>query len=220
MDNEENKSVGIPRPVKAFYIHKEDVSRLEFADGSTGKYFMRGGICWPRFVNIDNGVLGFAILCGQNVDTGVITVFEQKPFSVIDHVINNETNMIEVEGLSPWFNRCWNMYFARVYYHSASSETRMKYVLKVVESRMIDPKPDFPEINFGEFADFEQSLWETIMERKLESREGEPLGEALRNWSSAVEQPPVVDALSCCLAGLERYPYRSLQPKQRIIEWM
>ena len=212
----------IERPLKVHLDGDGKLSILEFSDREVGRYYMRGGICWPRFEGRDVGMVGCAVMCGQDVDSGIIRVFEQCEFAVIDHIVTPE-GLIEIEGLAPWFNMCWSRYMARKFYYSSShTETHRKYLLEVLRSKMIEPKPEFIEVFFGDSDDMTHTLCSRIQERKFQHRAEDQLAEEFPVWHAELGAPPaVIDAVCVCVEGFSRYQYRPRAGKgQRKIKWM
>ncbi len=177
-----------------------------------GEYHMRGGICFPVPVRFgaDLGAAGFVLLAGQNVETGVIYVFEERPFLTIDHVIGVE-DKIEFEGCCQWFNECWSYYYGRDYYWHQDPETRKTYLLELVRSKMVEPRPHLLEIDWRDDYGIEHLIWRMGNTGKLKFKADGELHDALRLLEVQSDRSmliPGVHALKCCLAGFTRYPHR------------
>ncbi len=198
------------RPRKVLYDLEKRISTLYFHDGSSGDYRMRGAVCWPMTVERTKGdpnVEGFILMAGQDVDTGKVFIFEQKKFVVVDHIVNN--GVIEFEGISSWFNRCWSKYFARDFFWNQTREHAKAYRLEVIRSKMIDPKPQFIEVGWGDVAEVKHTVWKLVKTNKIWYEQGSQLHEELDLIKKGeLETVPSVHAMMCLAYGLERYPIR------------
>lgn len=197
----------LQRPIRANYLKDKELSYLEFPDKSGGEYYLRGGICWPKYSGLNEGIQGFAILAGLDVSTGIIRIFEERRFSSVDH-IQTADGKIEIEGLSSWFNKNWNKYYAAYYFFSQIGETHKKYLLDVVRSDMVQPKPLFVEIKPMEDANIDQIVFSKLQENKLEYFSEGPVHKCIQQWDLVPTKPPVAEALGTCISGITRYPYR------------
>ncbi len=200
----------IKKPINVEFNRVRQTSILSFRDGSDGEYRMRGGVCWP--ITIERGgvsdVEGYILMSGQNVDTRKITVFEQKKFVVIDHILRPDRS-IEYEGLSPWFNRCWSKYFARDFFWHQSKELTKNFRLEVTRSAMINPKPQFIEVPWSDDAETKHIVWRFTKTHKLEYDKGSQVHVELDLIKKGEKQTLAsFHALTCMLAGIDRFPIR------------
>jgi len=164
------------------------------------------------------GIRGFALLGGMDVQSGIIYIFQQTSFVTIEHVLGDDGG-IRFKGLCEWFNRCWSKYFgASFFYHGsgARGETYKSYLLQILRSPMVDPTPHFTEILWGDNVDAELRIWEQLTLKKLQHRNDEPLMNALTSYSVDHERKsPEIFALMSLLMGFERFPYRKSKKKTR-----
>lgn len=207
----------IKRPEKVYFNKENKTSRLYFQaepgeeggankPASQGEYYMRGGVCWP--VLVGHQVRGYAILAGMDIETKKTYIFEEKAFSCIDHIIG-ESGGIEVEGASSWFNMCWTSYFADTFYYHNYGETHKKYMLQVLRSSMIKPKPCFIDAPWQDEDQALQAIYERTQQNKLFYKENGALIASLRSMNVKPDKlPPEIIALMCCISGMERYPFR------------
>jgi hypothetical protein len=83
---------------------------------------------------------GFALVCGRRVADGITYVLSERAFVTVDHV-QDDAGRIQFEGLSTWFVDAWAQWFAAVYAWKQPWETNRRYLLQVLRSEMIQPKP-------------------------------------------------------------------------------
>ncbi|MCP4570578.1 MAG: hypothetical protein GY841_23585 [FCB group bacterium] len=199
------------KPRKVLFDMEKQTSTLYFSDGSNGDYRMRGGVCWPMSVERTPGnpdIEGFILMAGQNVDTGKVFIFEQRTFVVIDHIVN-QSGVIEYEGISSWINKCWSKYYARDFFWNQTREHAKSYRLEVIRSKMIDPKPQFIEVGWGDVAEVKHTVWRLVKTGKIWYEKGSQLHEELDLIKKGqIESVPSVHAMMCLAYGLERYPIR------------
>lgn len=184
-------------------------SMLHFDDGEVMQCYMRGGVCWPVLTERSDQpeFQGFILMCGQDVKTGEVHVFEQERFVVIDHIICQD--VIKYYGISAWLNRVWTKYFARDYYWHQPHELHKRYLLQVIRSEMVAPKPQFIEVDWEDDAQAQMIVWEYItLDRVRFPKDSELHRELHLVQMKEKETSPAVYALQCALAGMERFPWR------------
>jgi hypothetical protein len=199
------------RPSKVHYNLEENTSILFFPDGTTGEYSVRGSLCFPILVENpvqhSHELVGYALLACQDVSSKVVTVFEQRSFTNIDPIV--EDNIIKHDGLARWFNMNWNMYFGRKYYFQAESEITRKYRLDVSRSAMIEPKPSLIEVHIYENDNMNNLIWQYLKRGLLRFENKSPLHECLKSLQEGSKSvPPAILALQLLLCGIDRYPYK------------
>lgn len=202
----------IEKPNKAHFNLEQRTSTLYFEDQVHADYMMRGGVCWPIPVDTGKGldVYGYIIMCGYDVKTGLVTVFEQTDFIVIDNILKPD-RAIEYPGIAPWINRCWSKYFAQDFFWNQDWELAKTYRLQVIRSEMIEPKPQFIEIGWSDLAEAQQTLWKYVKVGKVSIEKDSKLYKQLELTKSTDKQIyPATHALMCCLCGIERSPYRKV----------
>ena len=199
-------SINLGRPYIKSYDVERKISELFFQKDQavpSGEYYLRGGICFP--VINDDGISGYATMCGKHLGSGVIYVLEEQEFCTIDH-IKSQTGRIEFKGLSTWFNDCWTNYFADSYYYHQDYETCKKYRLQVIRSIMINPKPHFIEIKWQDADQAMHTIFEKDMLNQLKySSKGKIYQEMQEYNATPDEKYPALHALKCALAGYDRY---------------
>jgi len=200
----------IEKPHKAYYELDQRTSTLYFRESESGQYMMRGGVCWP--IPVDDGgkkdVYGYILMAGQNVETKLVTIFEQVQFVVIDHILRPDRS-IEHHGISTWFNRCWSKYFASDFFWHQDNELSRKYLLEIIRSEMIRPKPQLIEVGWSDTEEAKQVIWKFVKLGKLRIEKDSQLYRELEKTKVGEKQTwPAVHALMCCLCGIERFPWR------------
>ena len=217
MNESENESI-IQAPEIRVWNKPERYTRFEFKDKKhplAGRYFMRGGICWPRPV-LKMGTTsaeGCCVVCGHFLDKGWVVCFEEKPFVCIDHILRDDGG-VQFEGVSTFFNETWSKYFLDTWYFRQSLMTSKSFRLQVARSEMIVPKPHFVEALWEDEAYADGVLWSVISTGKLKYRQGGLIHDALQKYQMRPvgvmlePRPPVIHALICALVGMERYPWR------------
>jgi len=202
------------KPTKSSYDADRRISRLEFGRDdhpANGDYYLRGGICWP-----ESGVApgqkpqGYALLIGFDIRTKIMRVFEQTEFLVVDHILRTDGG-IERVGLSVWFNEAWIRYFCRTFYYNQPESLHKTYLFQTIRSKMIEPKPHFPELLWRE----NREAWSVVSAKvetdkiKMDPKSG--LNDALLQYYASLDGrmvPPAVWSLMCAVYGMERYPWR------------
>ena len=221
--------MSLTRPARVTKNRENDTSRLFWQPPSPifdGEYYVRGGICWPgRIPSTAQDVSGYAVLVGINVDNDTAVVFEEMPFSCVDDVID-EKGVIKVSGLSHWFNKNWDTYFADYYYVCQDPVTVKKHTLQVHRSKVITARAGFCDVKSTNILSAMDVVWERTQRRQLKYGAGvakEAFG-SLRD--QAPEQAEGVDlslklmlaepmvvkpagwALAQALRGMEMHPFR------------
>lgn len=187
---------------------------LYFKDDDPREFYMRGAVCWPISF-IRNGAVdvnGFILMAGMDVQTGVVQVFEQRDFVVVESIIGKDYK-VEFEGVSRWFNGIWSRYFARDYYWHHEVEQARKYRLEVIRSMVIDPKPQFIEVPWTDSTDADHLIWMLVKTGKLKFESGSQVHRELEIAKEAEKETiPAMHALRCLVMGLGRYPWKEKYP--------
>lgn len=203
----------IVKPLVARFDHEKRVSSLIFDDkksiAPSGKYFMRGGICFPTLC--DDTVRGHAVMTGTNINTQKTYIFDEVKFSCIDHILDEETQCIQHKGASQFFNKMWNEYYAKQYFFNQDYTLQRRYRLQISRSPMIDPKPSFIELPWK---DEDQSI-NAIFEKESFGRlfykkEGGVMADMKLYSAKSDKFLPALHALKCALNGLEKYRIKDL----------
>lgn len=182
-----------------------------------GEYYLRGGICWPVTVRVGSecAAVGFVLIIGQSIVTGKRLVFEERAFSCVDPIVGAD-GRIEFDGVASWFNQVWTSYACRDYYWHQDEQTHKAYLLQVIRSLMIEPKPQFIEVPWQDEEQVTPLYWKYLNTDRLKYKGADAGGELhgqLRQYQLAmgaekIESFPAVLALMCALAGMERSPWR------------
>lgn len=206
----------IPTPIAQQFDVDAGCSLLTFSgkrehatEPSTGRYHVRGGIRWPN-LSVDGILDGFAVVCGQELDTGRIYVFEEKPFSTVENIYKDDGNL-EYEGLSSWLNLMWTRYYCNTFYDNEWPEARKVFHLQVLRSHNITPKPRMPEVFWREDGEPLSRMWELGQAHKLIFGKDGKVHNAVRMVTADVGRRPssAVWSLLCCLTGILRCPSKS-----------
>ena len=215
------ESSPIRRPVKVVSDADRRTSRLWFdskdsQDTISGEYYLMGGISWPFAVvqGLRMTINGYAVLCGMQVNTGMITVFENTSFRSVDPIID-ATGRITENGLTQWLNRNWMLYQARIYWWYEQGTIHERYARALYKSRMVEPKPRMIECRWSDDGSPEHLLWIHAAEGSLRMVSG--LDEEIKAGDNDPKQPcPAKHALLCALVGYEQKRWKD--PKDRR-EW-
>jgi hypothetical protein len=185
--------------------------RLDFPVGSvapSGLYDVRGGICWPRLTSDGQQVIGAALLCGKQKSTGIVYVFEEAEFAVVDWVTAPDRSVEPYPALSPLLGLAWTAYGSRTFYWHQDYETGRKYLRQIYRSELIEPKPVLPEVPWQEPAAALAAVFLADGTGLLRNREGGILHQAMSFYAAnrQLEPLPALHALAVALAGYERRP--------------
>ena len=196
------------KPYNRHFNAEQGTSLLYFKDAERGEYYVRGGICFPMFVDgTPPDVFGYAVLGCQDINTGVVSIFEHQPYHVIDNIVEN--GEILHQGLASWFNLCWSRYYGRKFFYSQDYETSRKYRLDIHRSGMIQPKPEIIEIESYDEADRQHIVWSYVKMNRLRFEANSTIHIKLENMKRGDKTPhPAIYALQVLLCGIDRFPYR------------
>lgn len=207
-------------PVACIINDQRKTSTLVFANRQQGEYYMRGGICFPLTdVQGDHcKTMGYAVLCGLQVDTGLVRVFEHRPFDSTEHRMDESGHLL-AEGIISWINRNWSIYGARSYYWHEDGVMTETYQHRIRRSKNAMPKPWFVEVLWPGSGSPEHVIWHRESDGSLaiprslrEAVEAEQ-AEISRDSRKNVLNPPK-HALICALVGLEQNPWRPRRQKR------
>lgn len=215
------------KPDNAIYNPSRGTSTLIFnQDGDFPKheeYYIRGGICWPMSYKEGGEIKssGFIILGGVNCATGKIVIFEQTNFVTVNPFVRD--NIIENNGVIRWFNDNWNKYFSNTYYWNQSKELNKKFRADIRRSEMIQPKPMFKRVSWGNDEDALHRLWVHIKSGKNNTYFGKKVDDngnptVLYQKISDLHKGekdihPAIRALMCLIIGFDSFPW--IKPKER-----
>ncbi len=205
------------KPQKAHFNIERGTVNLYFPrDPKTGEipwseYYLKGGICFPIPIQSQEGdtdVQGYVLMAGVDQISKVITIFEEIPFLVINNIVALD-GTLEFKGVGPEFNRIWAKYYAKDYYFHQHLEAKKQYLLEILRTRSIEPKPAFIEVPWDTVEEAMHIVWKNIKTGKLRyQKDGQLHRELGKVEKGDKEIFPSVYALQVLLAGLERFPYR------------
>lgn len=165
----------LTHPDQVFYDPAKKLSKLfwdkkidhALAPPNGAEYYLRGGISFPSLMEsggfgASRDVTGFAVMVAYCFSNRKYYVVGECEFSTIDNILDPDGNGIALTGACNFFNKMWTTYYALDYYWSGHSETVMKYILQVVRSPMIEPKPHFIEISPGVPGQQQQAVYELL----------------------------------------------------------
>ncbi|MFA5107757.1 MAG: hypothetical protein WC497_05550 [Patescibacteria group bacterium] len=180
-------------------------------DVRNGEYYVRGGICWPVAVrNSDGGsAVGHSVVVGFNLQSKLYTVFEDNEFVCVDPIV--EGGRLTFEGVASWFNTCWARYYCRYWYHHQDETTHRTYLMQVVRSKMIEPKPGFIEIPWTDEKAVAPVFWRLVNTKRLKFTSPaimDQAGQYQASLGAEMAMFPAVYALTCALVAMERWPWR------------
>jgi hypothetical protein len=206
----------LEKPVSALANAERRTSTLFFEEREPLEFYLRGGIAWPTIVDRadSSDFEGFAILGGLNLETNKIEIFEQRNFLTIDHVLEQDphakTTKIEYHGLGPWFNECWNKYYASTFYYHQDTELNKRYRIEVIRSKWIkQPKPNFVEVPWLDDDEAQMTVWRYVRFNNLVIEKDSQLAkELVMVKPGEKEMKPSVHSLQCLLTALDRFPPR------------
>ncbi len=175
-----------------------------------GEYFMRGGIAWPS--ESERGEVGFALLGGVHVESGVLFIFEQLEWWVVEAIPGQPFG-----DLAHFFYRAWTTYYADTWYWRGDDLTKRQYLREVRSSKFIDPQPHLARVDWANDVQAFMALGMWGAGGKLVQRAnaglddgGQPIPgllDATRQHKADKERvdPPLEAMLALC-AGLSKRP--------------
>lgn len=197
------------KPVSCKFIPERQTSLLFFKDKEAEEYCVRGALCFPVLVDAPGGrdVVGYALVGCQDVKGGAVHVFEQKDFTVIDHIVKD--GRIQHTGLSQWLNKVWSKYYCRKFFFSQDYELSKKYRLDIHRSVMVEPKPVMIEIETHDDYEMQHTIWSYVKTARVIMEAGSVLFQKLQQLKQGDKQVhPAIYALQVLLCGFDRFPYR------------
>jgi len=205
----------IVKPIRVAFRPERKTAVLQFpSDGPEPmECDIRGGIAMPMHMEGQQQLVGFAVLAGLELRTKKITIYEQRQFSTIEHVLA-PNGTIEYEGISSFFNQCWTNYFGIKFYTFQKPQLTKKYRTQVYRSEMIKPKPQFLKVHWGDSPiDAHQTLQELSLNRKLLVDKDSPLSTVFAKYESSPAAmkkftEPEMQAFLACLVGYQTSPWR------------
>lgn len=198
---------------------------LFFENREPSEFLFRGGITWPQIVERAGAkdFEGFALLAGLNIKTKIVEIFEQRSFLTIEHILEQrrqpqDSPKIEYYGLGPWFTKLWNRYRAKTFFWFQDFELNKRYLLEVLRSEWIVPKPAFIEVPWVDDSEAQMLVWRYVKFNKIRiEKESQLAQDLMLVQKGEKETMPSVHALQCLLTGLDRFAIK--EQKQERVTW-
>lgn len=199
------------KPKAVTWNQEKGYSRLIFGEDDvvssgapSGEYLMRGGLAFPMLLDDKITIRGYAIMCGLNVKTGVIYVFEEFEYFSIDNII--EDNKLLFEGLAGQIPIWWKYYFADSFFVNQDFDTKRKYSRQLIRSYLANPSPRFLQVHWKNEDQPIQSIYEKDAIGKLIYRKNGVLFLEMEMFRADSERVlPALHALKCAITGIEKY---------------
>ncbi|MBT3192562.1 MAG: hypothetical protein HN341_08405 [Verrucomicrobia bacterium] len=222
----EQETDAIPKPIGSKPRRHDETVLLVFEDSpdpiedplnnapSTGYYYMCGGVCWPGAIEGPSVLSseGFFLVGGFNIETKRLYVFEETPFTTIDHVLDGANGIVRIGSMN-WLNRCWRRYEADLYFDRCQDRAlRSKHIRSAEDSVLRESlyTPRFYQLKVDDGL-ARQALFGLLDTGRLFYRQGQGLHKALQRAEAQPEaRLPAVEALLACAAGLEQRPWQSV----------
>ena len=197
----------IPKPINHQIIEDTmgDIVRLYFEQEQSREFFMRGAIGWLEGTKIGHVKPGFCLLGGQTTDTKEVWLFDEFEFMTVDHWFNDDQTLRQ-EGLCSFLTKCWSQYGCRSFFYNQPTEIHKRYLLQVLDSPMISPKPEFMRTPYTEDEKIRDNIvQEYLALKKLKGDKNSKLFEQM--VSLAIDEPMGVHCVRCLLGGYEAFPF-------------
>jgi hypothetical protein len=169
-------------------------------------HHVMGSVVWPEGM-----VDGYALLGAQNIEDGLIWIYEEQRFRFVSPVLGDIGS-----SLSEFLEVCWSGYFGRTFFYQTSFRERdqdltfKRYFLQVIHEAMINPKPVFVPCMYAldeEMAD--NLLLEYQIGKRFRFEKGGGLHGELKDVSGKdAKEFPAVRALRVLVSGFERTPWK------------
>ena len=191
------------------YLEQKKTVVLGFDDTLLdGEYYLRGGLCWPRF-SPGKGLEGFAVLAGYNIESHGITLFEEHPYKCVSPLATPEGEVLD-SGLAPWLNHAASRYYCERFYVPRSyGATADRYRMELFRSKLVLRPPMLIELGEMTPGDLEQVVWGLVQERRLIYVDGGYFHRCLQNWNAEEGRPVIAEAVGAVLHGLLMHPYKT-----------
>lgn len=203
--------MSLPRPVATEYDSHRCTTRARFTDGTMGEYYLRGGIAWPNIETGKDGrsvMQGYAVLCGVNVNTDKVLVWDACPFNTVSGSVMTST--VSQMPLGPWLNRQWATWYAQGYYWHDKGENHQTFRRQIHRDDGIIPKPRLSFVLWDDDSSAESVFWLAANEKRIAM--DQEVYDAVRAIPMG-EYCAARHALVCALVGLHRRPWADPGPK-------
>ncbi len=189
--------------------------------------YFRGGICWPftesrgqRFTT-----QGAAVLCGLDVESGVVRLHEWRVFQAVRHLIAADGTLTR-EGLVSLFADSWARYYARHWYCHDEGAMESVFRQQVAREKSLIPRPvlvptawptsdNVPaQMIHAYVSDGRLRVPAAYAEEVKTLRAEMSVGARSPSQQAATHVTPLEHALVCVLLGLAQHPYRAPEPDE------
>lgn len=210
----------LPIPIATEYDSHRSTTRVRLDDGTTGEYYVKGGIAWPTLCPTKDGRMtmqGYAVSVGVNIETDKAVVWSWRAFNAVSSVVGDSA--LPVVPLGPWLNMQWAQWYAQSYYWHDKGETHHQFRRQLHRDEAILPKPRLSFVLWDDDAAAESVFWLAANERRL-VMEREFAADV-----TAVEPGKYCaarHALVCALMGLHKRPWSDPGDKPWVMdeEWV
>jgi len=203
-------TIDYTKPIEAKLESKRMTTRLWYPGDVQVEFYLRGGIAWPMPVmRIGKRQLeGFVVMLAYDINTKQAYQIAERRFYYVDHLIREDGGIVS-EGVSTFFNKMWQSFYADTYFYRQEETVHHKHQLQVLRSDMVKPKPYFIPVEWQQDQTSLHTVWAWGGSGRFRGIAGGMLHEELK-LASLPDAPitPAVYALMACLNGLEQYPWR------------
>lgn len=198
----------IPKPINHHIVENTsgDIVKLFFEKEQSREFYMRGAVAWLEGTKTEHVKPGFCIIAGQTMEPPKeVWLFDEFEFMTVDHWFNADQTLRQ-EGLSAFLLKCWSKYGSRAFFYNQSVEIHKRYLLQVIDSPMISPKPEFIQTPYTEDEKIRDSIiQEYLALGKLKGDKNTKLYEQIKSAITDIAMGE--HCLRCLLGGFEAYPY-------------
>ncbi len=206
--------MSLPIPIHTAYEDENNCQVFKFGTVDVrhdldGRYRACGAVCWPIANQPDASLSnGYILGAAESLQTGILHVFMESEFIVIDPILRADGG-IKYPGLSQWLNEAWAKLACNKFYWTGETETHRTYLLSVIRSRNIEPKPGFIELPKIPEEQAVHSLNTLFTTEQIKINADGKLMEALKvaEVRPGPYPPPILAAITLA-AGVQRFPYR------------
>lgn len=186
----------------------DDRYRDDDENWPSGRFLVRGGICWPdQYDERTDTIHGCALIAGYNLTTDRAYIFEEIPFTCIDHILDPVTRKLLFTGLAPWFSHVYARYLGDTFYVCQPDPVRDRWEREArnTPALQVSPPRFVPCPPWGDVGNGESLIWEWMTRRRFVRFSDGPLEAEVNRYRKGEEKalPPAMHALACCLSGME-----------------
>ena len=180
---------------------------MVMSNGRRMECYLRGGVCWPSGGHPDQ--YGALVVGAQDVQTLTVYIVAEGRFLTIDPCIDRVGGML-FTGAAARFNDIWAKLYCQTYYYREEEGEHRRWMLDILRSPMIQPKPQFVRIDWGASTEALVDRWLAVGRLRMAED-----GESAKGMTALRSRPgvdgmmfPAVRALAALLAGIERNPWK------------